>query len=634
VITELAVERPPLALTRVEVRTQQTGDEAGPLGRAVDTLLAALLIGQLLVTFANVVLRAVSQTSIDWANETADFVLPAIAFLGGAVAYARNRHMAFKLVQQRLPPAAARVLDVLCDWIVLGLALVVIVVDLPSLPAQWAQASPMLGISLFWRALAVPAGMALLAAFAAARLWQKRDRTVLLTGAAFGAVVLALVLAHHATGSELHGAFPAAAALVVFALLAAIGLPIGFVLMTATGLFIALSGTASPAGLPERMLTGSDLFVLLALPFFILAGRVMEHGGISARLVRFVSTFVRHVHGGSLHVTIVSMFLFSGMSGSKSADMAAVGSVTTDMLRRAGYPRSENVAVLDATAVMGETIPPSIATLVVASITSVPLGALFAGGILPAVVIAVVLMILATVRSRRMGIPLESPATWRELGATALRALPPLLMPVILFGGIRSGLATPTEVSSLAAVYGIALAVIGYRSLGARAFVRMLAETTTMSGMVLFILACASGFTWALTIAYRPDQLMAAIAGAHLSVPAFMALSIVLIIVLGMLLEGLPALLIFAPLLLPVAAAMGIDPVYYAIVLIIAMGVGTHLPPIGVGYYIACAIGGTTAEESFKPALVYQMVALAGLVILAMFPAITTSLVDWLHLAR
>jgi tripartite ATP-independent transporter DctM subunit len=207
-------------------------------------------------------------------------------------------------------------------------------------------------------------------------------------------------------------------------------------------------------------------------------------------------------------------------------------------------------------------------------------------------------------------------------------------MPLILFGGIRTGIATPTEVSAIAAVYGIVLAVVGYRSLGARAFVRMLAETTTMSGMVLLILACASAFTWALTIAYQPERIMDAIAGAHLPVPVFMALSIAMLIVLGMLLEGLPALLIVGPLMLPIAQALGIDPVYYAVVLIIAMGVGTHLPPIGVGYYIACAIGGTTAEESFKPALTYQLVALCGLLILAVFPGLTTSVLDWLHIAR
>jgi len=415
-------------------------------------------------------------------------------------------------------------------------------------------------------------------------------------------------------------------ALLLFLFTILIGLPVGFALLLSTTAYLWTSDTVPLIALSQNMVDGSGNFVLLALPFFIFAGLIMERGGISFRLVRFVHALVGHLRGGLLQVMVLSMYLVSGLSGSKTADVAAVGSVMRDMLDREGYAIDEGAAVLAASAAMGETVPPSIAMLVLGSITTISMGALFIGGLVPAAVIAVCLMVLIYLRARRFNMPRSPRAGARERLRTGAGAILPLAMPVILFAGILLGIATPTEVSSFAVIYGLLLAFLVYRAFDSRIFLRTVIDSATLAGMVLFILAAASGFSWALTVAYLPQRLVELLNGAHNSTTVFLLGSMVLLIAVGSLLEGLPALIILAPLLLPIAGQIGLSELHYGIVLLIAMGIGAFLPPVGVGFYVACAIIRTDIEGATRKMVPYLLVLVVGLLIVAFVPWFTVFL--------
>jgi tripartite ATP-independent transporter DctM subunit len=464
--------------------------------------------------------------------------------------------------------------------------------------------------------------MALLALYAFERLLRAEKRTLVGVGAVLAALLALAVLSSAWWQPLVTPGVATSVVLGVFLLTVLAGLPVGFALILGAAAYLWVSNSSPMVALPQNMVNGTANYVLLAVPFFVLAGLIMERGGISLRLVRFVQALVGHVRGGLLHVVVVSMYLVSGLSGSKAADVAAVGSVMRNMLAREGYRPGEGAAVLAASAAMGETVPPSIAMLVLGSITSLSIAALFVGGIIPAAVIGLCLMLLISVRARIANAPRSARASRSTLGRAALGAVLPLLMPLILFGGILFGIATPTEVSSFAVLYGIALAFF-YREMDLRGLGRTVVDSAALSGMVLFILAAASAFSWVLTTASLPQHLVELLHGVNDSSLVFLVGSIALLIAAGTLLEGLPALNVLAPLLLPIAVQLGISPLHYGIVLVIAMGIGAFMPPAGVGFYVCCAIQRTEVEPASRAMMPYLGVLIAGLLVVAFVPALT-----------
>ena len=378
--------------------------------------------------------------------------------------------------------------------------------------------------------------------------------------------------------------------LAVLFLLLFLGLPIAFVLALASGIYLYLGGISDVSAIPIGMASGAKGFVLLAIPFFILAGTVMNSAGLTLPLAKLVDALIGHLRGGLLQVVVVTMYIFSGISGSKVADVAAVGTTMRGMLEERKYPRGEVVAVLSASAIMGETIPPSIVLLILGSITTISTTTLFLAGFVPAAFLALVVMALVFFRARKQGGVASPKATWRTRGSATFFALPTLLLPVGMVVGIMSGFATPTEVSSVAVAYAFVLAA-AYRRGSKKLLGDTLRETTTTAGMVLFIIAAASPLAQTLALAGVSQQIHDLMSGLGDSPILFMLFTIVLLIIMGQLLEGLPAVLIFAPLLLPIATDFGVNPVQYAMVLIIAMGIGSFAPPAGVGFYVACATG-------------------------------------------
>jgi tripartite ATP-independent transporter DctM subunit len=595
----------------------------GALMRAIDamaeSIVVAALLGELIVVLGNVFARVYLQHSFLWADEVARLTLSTLAFIGGAVAYRRRDHAFVRVVLNLCSKRIQSVCMALADVLVLFVAGLTGVASLEFLASSWTERTPVLQLPAAIIGSPLPAGMALICVYAIVHLWREHGRMAWKVAGAF-ALIMAIAMVTRDMWQPLFSGDAAIVAALLFFLVAIFaGVPVGFVLLLATAAYMWISGTASMVVLPQSMVNGTGNFILLAVPFFILAGLVMERGGISVRLVRFIYTVVGHMRGGLLQVAVISMYVVSGLSGSKPADVAAVGTVMRDQLReRHGAP--EGAAVLAAAAVMGETVPPSIAMLIVGSITNVSVAAMFIGGLAPAAVMAIALMVLIYVRARHSPIPRVPRAPLQVMVHAGLGATLPLLLPGTLLAGILLGIATPTEVAAFAVVYGLFLAIVVYRDMGFRKFMRTVVDTAALTGVLLFIFAAASGFSWTLTIAYLPQRLVELLHSVGNSTAIFMLGSIALLIVVGVLLEGLPSLNVLAPLLLPIAGKLGLSELHYALVLIIAMGVGGFMPLAGVGFYVCCAIMRADIEAASRAMLPYLGVILIGLLIVAFVP--------------
>jgi tripartite ATP-independent transporter DctM subunit len=596
----------------------------------LQALLAVALIAELAVVFFSVLARWLFDSPWLWANELGELALATMAFIGGAYTYRRGDHASIRTLVDLLPVDGQRVCRTLVDFLVLLVAGVAGVSSLWFCAGRWGQVMPVLQIPAGWFVLPLVPCMLVLAVTSLQHLFTQHRPTVLAVGAALGGLGLVLALTQDAWKPWMQGDAAGGVTLAIFFATVGIGLPVGFALLLSAIVYLR-AATAMPAiMLAQTMTSGITGFVLLAIPFFVFAGIIMEKGGISLRLIRLVETLVGHFRGGLYQVMVASMYLVSGLSGSEGADVAAVGLVLRDSMRRKGYNMERATAVLAAGAAMGVTVPPSLAMLVLVSATTLSAGALFIAGFIPAAVVAFCLMGMVYVQSRGAQAHRAPQASGREIGAAALGAVLPFLLPAILFGGIFIGLGTPTEVSSFAAVYGIVLAGFIYREFGVRAFLRSLVDSAALTGMILFILAAASSFAWVLTIAKLPQRLVGVltIGGQQW---LFLIASILLILVAGMILEGLAAVIILAPILLPIAEQMGVSQLHYGIVLLMAMNTGAFMPPVGVGFYFSCAVLETTLDRASREMIPYFFVLVLGLVIVALVPWFTLFLPTLLH---
>jgi len=589
---------------------------------AAESLVVAALLGELVLVLANVVARVYFHHSFLWTDEIARLALSILAFIGGAVAYRRRDHAFVRVILSRLPLGGERGCLALADVVVLFVAGLTGLVSIEFLGSSWDELTPIFQMPAALIALPLPVGMALLVLYAAVNLRRDHGAMALGVGAGFATVVAIAALTRDSWLPMLGDDAAIIAALGLFFIAILAGVPVGFVLLLSTATYLWGTGTASLVVLPQTMVNGTGNFILLAVPFFILAGLVMERGGISIRLVRFIHALVGHMQGGLLQVTVASMYVVSGLSGSKPADVAAVGTVMRDELRER-HGAAEGAAVLAASAVMGETVPPSIAMLIVGSITNVSVGAMFIGGLLPAAVMALCLMALIYLRARASGAPRTHRAGAGVVVRAGLGAILPLLMPGALLAGILLGLATPTEIAAIAVVYGIVLSGVVYREMTLKGFVRIALDTAALTGVLLFIFAAASSFSWTLTVAYLPQRLVLLLQSVGDSQAVFMICSIVLLVLVGVLLEGLPSLNVLAPLLIPIAGKLGLSELHYALVLIIAMGIGGFMPFAGVGFYVCCAVMRCDIETASRAMLPYLIVLLAGLLIVAFVPWFT-----------
>jgi len=410
---------------------------------------------------------------------------------------------------------------------------------------------------------------------------------------------------------------------VAFLCFIAINIPIAFSMGLSSIFGLLLKGNIPLVIIPQKIFTGCDSFPLLAVPLFILAGALMDTGGISLRLVALAQSLVGHFRNGLGMVSIVSEIFFSGISGSTAADTAAIGSIMIPAMTRAGYSPARATAIVCAACGMGILVPPCIAMVIYGGIANASVGALFAGGFLPAFVMAVALMIQLNVQARRIGVPAGKFVGTKPLLKAFKESLLALFMPVIIFGGILGGICTPTEAAVLAVVYGIVVSMFIYREIDLRKLGGALLQTGIVTGQVMIMVGMATVFGWILTREQVPQalaNLLTSLGGGKI---LFLLLINACFLFLGAVLEGVPALIATVPILLPIATHFGIDPVHFGIILIANMGIGLFLPPIGLGVFIGCSIGKITVSDVARPLLPYLAVNFATVLLITYWPWLT-----------
>jgi tripartite ATP-independent transporter DctM subunit len=587
-------------------------------------ILVIALVIQLVIVLTGIVSRFWFDQSLLWADEAAKLFLSLTAFVGGALAFRARHHTTVEFLTGRFSPRWRISFAIGIDMLILVAAATVGYVSLNLLSISATSNTPILDINAAWLVLPLTVGMALMVLFAVERLIYFYPLRAVVPAVAVVVMLVGIVYAISAVPA-LHLGNGAALGVMLLAFLMAVllGLPVSFAMLLGSLMFLLISGVAPLIAAAQNTFDGTSNFILLTLPFFIWAGLIMEKGGISLRLVRFAMTLVGHMRGGLLQVVVLTIYMVSGISGSKIADVVAVGSVLRRELKKQGYRPEQGAAVLAASAAMSETIPPSLAMLVLGSVAPISIGTLFIAGLMPAAVIALLLMILNYVLSRRGNMASVPRATLPELLRATGGAVLPLVMPVIMVIGIRFGVATPTEVSSVAVLYGLILAFGIYRAVDVKVLYEIAVESCLLAGMVLFIIAAAFSFAWTLTAANLPANLAMVLHSIGDNRIVFTLGSIVLLIVVGSLLEGLPALIILGPLLMPLASQYGIDIIHYSMIMILAMGVGIFIPPIGIGFYVCCTVSESRLEATSRAMLPYLAVLIVGVLVVAFVPWFT-----------
>jgi tripartite ATP-independent transporter DctM subunit len=472
----------------------------------------------------------------------------------------------------------------------------------------------------------LPIGLGLMLLLALLRLasfgdWRKTGLAVA-TVAIVGGVLYALGPVLVPLGNlNLLIFFVVLVALMVFA-----AVPIAFAFGLATFAYITLTTSTPSTVVIGRMDEGMSHLILLSVPLFVFLGLLIEMTGMARAMVGFLASLLGHVRGGLQYVLVAAMYLVSGISGAKAADMAAVAPVLfPEMIKRGAKP-GDLVALLSATGAQTETIPPSLVLITIGSVTGVSIAALFTGGLLPGLVLAVMLCLVVWRRYRNEDLSHVKRAGLAEIGSTFLVALPAIALPFVIRAAVIGGVATATEVSTIGIVYSVLAGLLIYRKFDWRRLYPMLTETASLSGAILLIIGAATGMAWALTQSGFSTSLAKFMTGLPGGAPVFLAVTIIAFVVLGSVLEGIPAIVLFGPLLFPIAKQVGVHEVHYAMVVILAMGIGLFAPPFGVGYYAACAISRIHPDEGIKPMLGYMLALLIGTIVIAAVPWISIGL--------
>ncbi len=587
----------------------------------VDTIAAVLLAADLIVVLLSVYYRYVLAAPIEWADDVARGLMVAMSFFGAAGALARNENVGVAFFVEKFGPQARRRVDAVAALVVLITAASVAwyATALGRFTTGQTTGS---GLPLELTFYPMGAGALCMAVFALAQLWRRK-----LSDIAF-AVIVALALASAAYGwrfVEAGAARSGAPMLLGFVACVVGGVPIGFALAFTALVYIWIEGALPGLIFAQQMARGIDNFVLLAIPFFILVGYLMEANGMSVRLIALLERLIGRARGGLNIVMVLSMVIFSGISGSKMADVAAVGSVLIPAARRSRQSPGSAVALLAASAVMAETIPPCINLIILGFVANLSIGGLFMAGLAPAGLMALALIGAVILLGGDARLPDEARLSTASLPQLWRGAIVTLGLLVIIFVGFRFGIATATEISAFAALYAFAVGGVAFRELGPRAAARSFINAATRSGLVLFIVAAAQSLAFVLTLQQFPQKLaQTMIALSHNAGEwPFLALSILILIVMGSILEGAAALIIFGPLLIPVAAQIGISGLHFGVVLVIAMGIGLFAPPLGLGLYGACLIGRVPIETTVRPMLGYLGLLLLCLLVIAFVPGLT-----------
>jgi len=412
---------------------------------------------------------------------------------------------------------------------------------------------------------------------------------------------------------------------IIMLVLFVLSTPIAWSIAIAATIYMAFGPGVPLQGMVQRLVGGIDTFPLLAIPFFILAGNLMNTGGITDRLVSFARTLVGHIKGGLAHVVVVTNMIMAGMSGSGVADAAGTGTVLIPAMKKAGYGVPFSAAITGAAATIGPIIPPSIPFVIYGSIASESIGRLLLGGAVPGVLMGIVLMIFVYFIAKRRNYPSEKKARWSELGRATIYALPPMGMPIIILGGIIGGVMTPTEAAAAGAVYAFILGFFFYREIKPSNLPGIITESVMGTAAILIIMSAAQPFGWILTYEQAPQKVLAIFENLQLGQAALYFIINVIMLILGCFMEGLAIMVMAVPVLLPLLEKAGIDLVHFGVIFVLNIMIGTITPPVGTIMYVVCGLNKITIAEfsreiwPFVIALIIAMFLVTYMPFLAMW---------------
>lgn len=594
------------------------------LGSVVESIAAALVLAEIFVLFAGVVSRYVFHAPLVWSDELASIMFLWLSMLGAVVALRRGEHMRMTALVNKVQPHTRALLDTLA--ITASIAFLVLVIY-PASEYAYEESfivTAAMEVNNAWRASAIPIGMALMVIVAVLRLL--RISTFKQTGIALAGTAAVVLLFWFAQPLlqplgklNLILFFVAVVAGTVLS-----GVPIAFSFALATFGYLALTTSTPLLVMVGRMDEGMSHMILLAVPLFIFLGALIEMTGMAKAMIQFLASLLGHVRGGLSYVLIGAMYLVSGISGSKIADMAAIAPVLFPEMKKRGAKPGDLVALLSATGAQTETIPPSIVLITIGSVTGVSIAALFTGGLLPAVVLGAALCTVVWWRYRHEDLSGVARHSKREIGKLLLIALPAIILPFVIRAAVVEGVATATEVSTIGIFYSVLAGLFLYRQFPWRRLMPMLIETASLTGAIMFIIGCATAMAWGLTQSGFSQDLARVMGSLPGGAYGFLAVSIVAFVILGSVLEGIPAIVLFGPLLFPIARMVGVHDVHYAMVVIFAMGIGLFAPPFGVGYYGACAVSKVDPDEGIPYIWAYMGALLIGLALVAAVPWFST----------
>ena len=617
----------------VESALKNEPKKTGIFTRSLEFAAAVLVILIMLVVTLQIVCRYILLELPPWSEELSRYLFIWANFVGAGVALERSAHVSIDSLITRMPESIRRRLETIVVVLVTVFGCFLLYEGVVTAAAMKDNFSITMHFSMAWVFAALPTAGLLFLLYQLQKIFRRKDwAATFITAAVVVALTAALVFIGEYASVRPGILIGAMVCVVVFFM--AINTPISVAIGLSCLVYLLARGNIQLLIAPITIIGGQDSFVLLAVPLFILVGELMNTGGITTRLVDCARALVGHMRGSLGISTVLGEYVFSGISGASVADVSAMGSILIPAMKSGGYRPEQAVSIVASASAMGMLVPPCIPMVVLGNLTNISVAALFIAGFLPAACMALPLISLIYIQAVRENIPRERRQSAKQLLVAFRRALLPLLTPVIILGGILGGLVTPTEAGMIGVIYALILGVFVYREIKPRDLMPILVNTASLSGMILLLVGTASLLSWIFAAESVPRLLASLILHLSNSAAPFLLITIAVFVLFGAFLEGLPALIIFTPILFPIMSNFpAINPVHYGIVMITSLGIGLFLPPMGIGFLIACSLGKVNVETATRAYLPYFIVLLVGALFVAFVPWFTMVLPRFFGLA-
>ena len=595
----------------------------------IAVVLSSAVLGLMVITVAvQVFFRYAINHPLTWSEELSTFMFGFVIFVGATVSVRRDEAPCLRVLIERLPNGASTILQAVNEVLAFAISLTILWSGVLAAQAEMSLRTPSLQVPTGIPLIILPIAGLGLSLHYAARITRRTCDSGGLIRILFGVVMAAAIV--YLAGLVPMSLVPAAlfgAIIIGFAM----GLPVAIALTGAVVVALLGQGGQPLLIVPEQLFTGSSNFILMAVPFFMLTGAIMQRGGLAQKLIDFSSSLVGRFRGGLLYVDVVASAIFADISGSAVSDTAAIGGVMLPEMLRRGYDRRIATAIQAASGTLGVLFPPSIATIIYAWVSNQSVADMFLASFVPAFLIEISFCAVAFIVAWRNDYPRERPASIVEIGKSSFQAAPALLAPILIVGGVLSGIVTPTEAGVVAVVYTLGVSLFGYRAISVRQVGETFALGVLGTSRVMFILAAALLLSWEMTMLQVPQQLATGLLSmSHNPLVLLLLLNVLLVVVHGVL-ETSATLILIVPLVLPVFQQAGVSPIQLGIVFLVNSALGLLTPPLGLLLYVAAPITRLPVETLARAVVPFLVTILIDLVLVCLFPQLSLTLPSLLH---